>query len=139
MIILDTNVLSEVVKQAPEQRVIDWLDAQPAVGIATTAVTAAELWYGVRRLPDGRRKAGLVAGIDAVLYEDLQGRIERFDTAAASRYADLVIARECVGQPISMADAQIAAICVSRGAVLATRNVRDFAGTGIEIVDPWAY
>lgn len=89
-------------------------------------------------MPDGRRKSTLVAGIDAVLYEDLRGRIEKFDTAAANRYTDIVLARERSGQPISMADAQIAAICASRAATLATRNVKNFAGTGIAIVDPWA-
>jgi len=83
-------------------------------------------------------KTALVAGIDAVLYEDLQRRIERFDTAAVSGYADTVTARERAGKPISTADAQIAAICASRGAIPATRDVEDFAGTGIEIVDTGA-
>lgn len=137
MIILDTNVLSELVKITPEQRVIDWLDALVPSDVATTAITAAELWHGVRRLPDGRRKAMLAAGVDAMLYEDLRGRIEVFDTASANRYADIVTARERAGRPISVADAQIAAICASRHATLATRNVDDFTDTGVDIVNPW--
>lgn len=137
MIVLDTNVLSELVKSTPEQRVIDWLDSLTTREVGTTAVTAAELWYGVRRLPDGRRKSILAAGVDAVLYEDLRGRIEVFDTAAANRYADIVTARERKGRPIAAADAQIAAICASRHATLATRNVDDFTDTGIDIINPW--
>lgn len=137
MIILDTNVLFELVKPKPEQQVIDWLDSLNTQEVGTTAITAAELWYGVRRLPDGRRKSTLAAGVDAVLYEDLRGRIEVFDTAAASRYADIVTARERKGRPIAAADAQIAAICTSRHAILATRNVDDFTGTGVDIINPW--
>ncbi|WP_415952427.1 type II toxin-antitoxin system VapC family toxin [Streptomyces sp. KLOTTS4A1] len=138
MIILDTNILSELVKPAPHQQVIDWLDSLVPDEVATTAVTAAELWHGVRRLPDGKRRAELAEGIDAMLFDDLGGRIEAFDTAAASRYADIVTAREKAGRPIATADAQIAAICAKRGAVLATRNVKDFEGVGITLVNPWA-
>jgi toxin FitB len=137
MIVLDTNVLSELVKASPEQRVLDWVDSLPAHEVVTTVVTAAELWYGVRRMPDGRRRAMMVAGVDAMLYEDLQGRIEVFDSAAAGWYADIVTARERQGRPIAMADAQIAAICASKHAALATRNVKDFMNVGIELVDPW--
>lgn len=137
MIILDTNVLSELVKPVPEQRVVDWLDSLVPDEVMTTAVTAAELWYGVRRLPDGKRKSELAEGIDAMLFEDLGGRIEVFDAAAATRYADIVLARERLGRPIAAADAQIAAICARRKATLATRNVKDFEGTGVTLVNPW--
>jgi predicted nucleic acid-binding protein len=139
MIVLDTNVLSELVKAQPAQRVLDWLDSLEARHVATTAVTAAELWYGIRRMPDSRRRSTLAAGIDAMLYEDLQGRIEVFDAAAAGRYADIVTSRELQGQPIGAADAQIAAICANRHATLATRNIKDFVNTGIELIDPWSY
>jgi predicted nucleic acid-binding protein len=139
VIVLDTNVLSELVKAVPEQRVLDWLDSLDAREVATTAVTAAELWYGVRRMPDGRRRSALATGIDAVLYEDLQGRIEVFDATAAGRYADIVTSRERQGQPITTADAQIAAICLSRHATLATRNIKDFVSTGVGLIDPWSY
>ncbi|MQY24165.1 type II toxin-antitoxin system VapC family toxin [Nocardia macrotermitis] len=139
MIILDTNVLSELVKSTPEQRVLHWMDSLDSGDVATTAVTAAELWYGVRRMPDGKRRSLLAAGIDAMLYEDLQGRIEVFDATAAGRYADIVLTRERQGQPINTADAQIAAICASRHATLATRNTKDFTDTGIELIDPWSH
>lgn len=137
MIILDTNVLSELVKATPEQRVLDWLNSNEPSEVATTATTASELWYGVRRPPDGKRRSILATGIDAMLYEDLRGRIEVFDAAAAGRYADIVTSREQRGQPIGIADAQIAAICASRHATLATRNVKDFLHTGIDLIDPW--
>lgn len=102
-----------------------------------TAVTAAELSYGVRRSPDGKRRSELAEGIDAMLFEDLGGRIEVFDAAAATRYADIVMGRERLGRPITAADAQIAAICARRKATLATGNTKDFEGTGVTLVDPW--
>lgn len=137
MIILDTHVLSELMRSAPDEHVLRWLDAQPALELTTTSVTAAELWYGVRRLPEGRRRNVISAGIDKLLYEMLDGLIEAFDTSAASRYADIVTMREQQGRPIEVPDAQIAAICLSRGATLVTRNVEDFEGTGVRIVNPW--
>ncbi|MGW1465243.1 PIN domain-containing protein [Streptomyces sp. NPDC002308] len=137
MIILDTDVLSELVKSVPDPRVVDWLDSLVPEEVMTTAVTAAELWYGVRRLPGGKRRSELAEGIDAMLLEDLGGRIEVFDAAAATRYADIVMARERLGRPIAAAGAQIAAICASRKATLATRNVKDFEGTGVTLVNPW--
>ncbi|WP_129841381.1 type II toxin-antitoxin system VapC family toxin [Streptomyces sp. RFCAC02] len=137
MIVLDTNILSELIKPVPEQRVIDWLDDLVPDEVVTTSVTAAELWYGVRRLPDGRRRSELAEGIDTMLFEDLGGRIEVFDAASATRYADIALARERSGRPIATADAQIAAICARRRATLATRNVEDFEGTGVLLVNPW--
>lgn len=137
MIVLDTNVLSELAKLVPDQQVVAWLDTIAPRDLATTAVTAAELWYGVRRMPEGRRKALLAQDVDGLLYEDLGSRIEVFDVAAASRYADIVAQREQQGRPIGIADAQIAAICASRNATLATRNIKDFDDTGIELINPW--
>ncbi|MFD6528478.1 type II toxin-antitoxin system VapC family toxin [Streptomyces sp. NPDC060184] len=138
MIILDTNVLSELVKPVPDLRVVDWLDGLVPDEVTTTAVTAAELRCGVRRLPDGKRRSELAEGIDAMLFEDLGGRIEVFDAAAATRYADIVMARERLGRPIAAAaDARIAAICVRRKATLATRNVKDFEDTGVTLANPW--
>ena len=138
MIILDTNVVSELTRMTPATAVLDWLDAQPAADVATTAITAAELLYGVARLPDGARKNALTGAVHALLTDDLDGRVEPFDAAAAAHYADLVTARERAGQPISIPDAQIAAICRVRRASLATRNTSDFTGTGIDLIDPWA-
>lgn len=137
MIILDTNVISELTRQAPTPGVMSWLDSLSAADVATTAITAAEMLCGVARLPSGRRKTELAAAVDGLLSDDFRGRILAFDEPAARRYADIVTARERVGRPIGAADAQIAAICRATDAALATRNTDDFAGTGIELINPW--
>ena len=137
MIILDTNVILEVFRPSPEPRVVAWLSS--LVGnVAITSVTFAELLAGVRRLPDGRRKVELARRIDAALEPYWGSRaVLPFDDAAAVHYADVLVSRERAGSPISTADAQIAAICLTHGAICATRNVKDFAHTGVELVDPW--
>ncbi len=138
MIVLDTNVISELMRPRGEPRVIAWADEQQAGEIYLTAVTTAELRYGVACLPDGRRKTDLADRIRRTLEEDFTGRILSFDDNAADHYADIVICRERRGIAISMADAQIAAICRQHGAGLATRNTKDFAHTGIDVIDPWS-
>jgi predicted nucleic acid-binding protein len=138
VVILDTNVLSELSRQVPSENVVAWLDAQPADETATTAVTVAEILYGVARLPEGRRKVGLAEAVQGMLEDDLRGRVEPFDATAAALYAAIVSGRERIGRPISMADAQIASICRKLRATLATRNGRDFEGTGIDVIDPWS-
>ncbi|MBA2338331.1 MAG: type II toxin-antitoxin system VapC family toxin [Acidimicrobiia bacterium] len=137
MIVLDTNVLSELTRQTPNEAVLAWLDSIPASDAATTAVTASALYYGVARLPAGRRKTALAAAVHAVISDDFAGRVEPFDISAAEAYALVVTDREQLGRPITVADAQIAAICRVHQATLATRNVRDFDDTGIELIDPW--
>ncbi|GAA1841264.1 type II toxin-antitoxin system VapC family toxin [Pseudonocardia ailaonensis] len=137
MIVLDTNVLSELMRADPDPVVLAWLDTTPASELATTAVTAAELRYGVARLPTGQRRTMLVGAIEGVLGEDLAGRVEPFDSDASTRYAEIVVGRERLGRPIAMADAQIAAICLARGHRLATRNTKDFDGTGVDLINPW--
>lgn len=137
MILLDTNVLSELIRREPDERVTRWLDSLDAAAVATTAITAAELLYGVARLPAGRRKKQLSEAIRGLIEEDFDGRVEAFDATAATHYAALVSDRETVGRPISVADAQIAAICRKLGATLATRNTSDFKDAGIELLDPW--
>lgn len=137
MILLDTNVLSELIRPEPEGRVTRWLDSLDARDVATTAITAAELLYGVARLPGGQRKERLSEAIRGLIEEDLDGRVEAFDAAAARHYADLLSEREASGRPIGVADAQIAAICLKLSAKLATRNTSDFEDTGIELLDPW--
>ncbi len=137
MIVLDTNIISELTRQAPEPRVVSWLDSLPAEEVSTTAVTAAELLYGVARMPAGRRKRELAAAVRGLLGDELRDRILPFDEHCASRYADIVCGRETVGRPIGVADAQIAAICRTAEATLATRNTDDFSGTGIELINPW--
>ena len=137
MIILDTNIISELARPAPDPGVIAWLDSLPADEAAITAITAAELQYGVRRMPDGRRKAELSEAVNALIDADFRHRVEPFDVLAADQYADVVTRREQAGQPISISDAQIAAICRVLSATLATRNTSDFAGTGVDLINPW--
>jgi toxin FitB len=137
VIILDTNVVSELARAKPDATVVAWLDAQPPTEIATTAITLAELLYGLARLPRGRRKEQLAIAIGRLVDDDLGGRVHPFAVDCADRYAVIVSTRERLGRPISVLDAQIAAICTTRGARLATRNTRDFDHTGIAVVDPW--
>lgn len=135
--LLDINVLSEFTRHSPEADVLARLDSFPATEVATTAITAAELLYGVSRLPAGHRKSSLATAVHALINEDFHGRVESFDAPAAAHYAVVVGERDRLGRPISAADAQIAAICRAREATLATRNVKDFEETGIELINPW--
>lgn len=137
MIVLDTNVVSELMRRRPDAAVIGWIDGLDASGLMLTAVTAAELLHGVSRLPNGARRRWLAAAVHDMLVEDFDGRVLPFDGAAALHYGELVAAREHAGRPIGVADAQIAAICRHHGATLATRNGRDFEATGVEVFDPW--
>jgi predicted nucleic acid-binding protein len=137
VIILDTNIISELTRRIPEPGVTSWLDSLPAEEVGTTAVTAAELLYGVARMPAGRRKTELAAAVRGLLGDEFRDRVLPFDEHCASRYADIVCGRETLGRPISVADAQIAAICRTAEATLATRNTNDFSGTGIELINPW--
>lgn len=137
MILLDTNVVSELMRPAPSSAVMSWLAAQPAASLFISAVTEAELRYGVMLLSDGRRRTDLMAAVEGMLTEDFTGRILPFDSAAALAYAAIAASRRQEGKPISQFDAQIAAIAQSRGAELATRNVADFKGCGVEVLNPW--
>jgi len=138
VIVLDTNILSELMRPVPEPAVERWVGAQPAAGVFISAITEAELRYGLALLPDGQRRRRLLAQAEAMLAEDFAGRILPFDSAAAGAYASIAAARRLAGRPISQADAQIAAIAASRGAAIATRNVADFTDCGIAVLDPWA-
>ena len=138
MIVLDTNVISELMRPVPESRVVDWVDCQADIDVFITAITLAELQYGIARLPDGVRRERLAAQVEQMIDEDLDHRVLAFDDTAAAHYGEIAAARERAGRPIGSADAQIAAICRSYDATLATRNVGDFAGTGIRVVDPWS-
>ncbi|MES1936772.1 type II toxin-antitoxin system VapC family toxin [Salinisphaera hydrothermalis] len=139
MIVLDTNVLSELMRPAPTPLVVDWVDAVSArEDVAITAITVAEILYGIERLPEGRRKQQL-GGVAAMMFEeDFAGAILSFDAEAAVHYAERVAASEAAGRPASLADAQIAATCLSHGATLATRNTQDFEALGGALVNPWA-
>jgi hypothetical protein len=137
VIILDTNVVSELMRATPDPGVRAWVNSIPSTQVATTAITAAELHYGVARLPAGQRRQQLAVAVSALLNDALQGRVVAFDERAARRYADVVTGREHAGRPIGILDAQIAAVCRELGAVLATRNIKDFEETGVELIDPW--
>lgn len=137
MIVLDTNVLSELMRSVPAQQVIAWVDAQPASDLVVTSITVAEILYGIARMDDGKRKQTLHSLALAMFAEDFAGNVLPFDLAAAEHYAELVAQSEAAGRAVEMADAQIAAICRVHGASLATRNVRDFDRFGISIIDPW--
>lgn len=143
MIVLDTNVISEIFRSRLEPRVIGWLE-ELADDVAITTITLAELLAGARRLPYGRRTADLEMAIDEAIQPYRGSRsLLAFDEDAAAEYAEyaeyaeVLVARERAGIPISMADAQIAAICRVHRAACATRNTKDFAHTGIDLVDPW--
>lgn len=137
MIVLDTNVISEMFRPQPEPRVLAWLESLTD-DVAITSITLAELIAGVRRLPEGRRKTDLAAAIHAAIqpYRDTRSLLA-FDEDAAAEYAEVFVSRERAGLPISMADAQIAAICRANRAVCATRNVKDFEATGVDVANPW--
>lgn len=138
MIVLDTNVISELFRPHPEARVTSWLEGLTD-DVAITTITLAELLAGVRRLPAGRRRDELESVIEAAVrpYRDTRS-VLTFDEAAATEYAAVLAMRAQAGLPISTADAQIAAICRVHRAVCATRNTKDFAHTGVELIDPWA-
>ena len=137
MIILDTNVVSELLLVLPNPLVLQWIEKQSPPALHTTAVTAAELRLGAAILPVGKRKTHLTKLIEDTLREDFFERILSFDSAAAVRYADICAHRRALGRPVAQFDAQIAAICKARGATLATRNVADFADIGLKLINPW--
>ena len=137
MIVLDTSVISEVIRRAPAAGVISWLDSLATAEVMTTAITAAELLYGVARLPQGQRKSQLATVVHDVLDKDFHGRVLSFDEHAAGYYAEIVAVRDQTGRPIGVADAQMAAICRLAGATLATRDITDFEETGLVLINPW--
>ena len=139
MIILDTNVLSELMKPKPSAHVVRWIAKQPASELFTTAITEAEIFYGIEQLGKGKRREALIAAAEAMFLEDFRGRIFAFESEAARDFSRIAAHRRALGKPISHADAQIAAIARVRGAKLATRNCVDFADCGIaNVIDPWS-
>jgi predicted nucleic acid-binding protein len=137
LIVLDTNVVSELLRPVPDARTLQWVDAQSADALWLCSVVTAELLYGVARLPDGRRKQQLAQAMQTIIHEDFDLRVLPFDLEASLVYADIVARQENLGQSVSMADAQIAATCLRHDATLATRNVRDFGGLGVTLINPW--
>lgn len=138
MIILDTNVLSALMRTVPEASVVAWLDRQPAESVWITSITLFEARLGMALLPTGRRRQKLEAAFARLLKEDLENRVLDFDSAAAAESASLAAERQKAGRPVDMRDTLIAGIALVRHATLATRNVRHFGDLKIPIVDPWA-
>ncbi|HSS89874.1 MAG TPA: type II toxin-antitoxin system VapC family toxin [Streptosporangiaceae bacterium] len=136
MIVADTNVVSELMRPSPSPALRTWVNRQAAGDLYTTAITVAEIRYGLERLPGGRREDRLQAAADEV-FAAFSEFVLPFDAGAAVQYARISRQRDEAGLPISGFDAQIAAICRARGAALATRNIKDFAETGVEVIDPW--
>ena len=138
MIVLDTNVVSELMRPDPSSNVVDWVAGQAVPRLYLSTISEAELRYGVEILPAGERRTRLLDEVEGMLSEDFAGRILPFDSAAAHAYAVIAAARRADGRPINHADCQIAAIARCRGASVATRDVADFEGSGIDVIDPWA-
>ena len=137
MILLDTNVISELMRAEPAQAVLDWFAQHDASDLFISAITEAELRTGVAILPDGQRRDRLQAAIDAMIDQDFQSRVLPFDSLAAQAYAEIAAQRRAAGRPIAEADCQIAAIARATDAPIATRNVKDFDGCGVRVINPW--
>lgn len=136
MILLDTNVVSEAIKPEPHPSVLAWLDAQEAETLFLSSITVAELLFGIRALPDGRRKELLAVRIDGLL-DQFAPRVLPFDTIAARRYADLAVEARAQGKGFPTPDGYIAAIAAAHGFVVATRDASAFNAAGLMVIDPW--
>ena len=138
-VLLDTNVLSELLRARPDSAVLAWFASQPANSLFVSAVTQAEMMLRARLLPAGKRRQRLEGALEAMFLEDFAGRVLPFDSGSAAAYAAVVVARRRAGgAPISQFDGQIAAIALSHRLGLATRNVSDFEGCGLALTNPWA-
>jgi predicted nucleic acid-binding protein len=137
MIQLDTNVISEYLRERPDAVVSAWLDSHPEEDLWTTSVVLAELLSGVEMMPSGRKQKALREAVEDMIVEDFRGQILTFNLPAARQYAQILAARRKIGRPIRELDAQIAAIARVHGATLATRDVNDFIGCNLAVVNPW--
>ena len=139
MIIVDTNIVTEMMKVAPAQVVVSWLNAQDSSKLFLTTITIGEIGYGLETLPWGKRRLQLEQGFEKVLTEAFGGRILTFDEDAARHYGVIMGRRKEIGRPLSIPDGQIASIARAKGFAVATRNVRDFVECGVEIVNPFEF
>ena len=138
MIILDTNVLSALMRAAPEMAVVDWLDRQSAESIWLTSITVFEAHLGIALLPRGKRQRALAAALDRLVSEDLGNRVLDFDLSAALEAAALAATRQKAGRPVDLRDTQIAGIALARKASIATRNVSHFEDLKVPVLNPWS-
>lgn len=137
MILLDTNVVSAVMARSPDTVVVEWLDRQDTLTLFVSAVTIAEIHYGLEILPEGRRRRSLEDRFGRFVAEGFSGRVVAFEERAAHLYGEIMAARRGAGRPMSILDGQIAAIARAHRLAVATRNVRDFELCGLEVVDPF--
>ncbi|MFN8550716.1 MAG: type II toxin-antitoxin system VapC family toxin [Candidatus Obscuribacterales bacterium] len=137
MFILDTNVISELMRAEPEAAVMDWIASMPLASMYTTSISKGEILYGIMLLPLGKRRKSFEKAANEMFDEDFAGRVLAFDNNAAASYAQIASLRSRAGRPISQSDAQIAAIACSVGGTVVTRNVRDFDSCGAKLLNPW--
>jgi len=137
MILLDTNVISEMMRPNGNSVVVGWVAQQERDALYTSSVNKAEILYGIRRLPEGRRRAALVAAAATMFDEEFVGRVLPFDESGAIHFADIMVARHRSGKPIAVLDALIAGVARAAGAAVATRDIGGFEGCGVALVDPW--
>ena len=137
MILLDTNVISEVMRPQPSSRVIQWLDGQSRGSVGTTAISLGEILHGIERLPKGRRRTDLEMRFRTFLDRGLERRVAEFNELAAHAYARILVDRDSIGRPIAKLDAMIASIALSLGADVATRDIADFERCGVTVLNPW--
>ncbi len=137
MMVLDTNVVSELMRQVPAPKVLAWMDRQNVTELFLTSVIVAELLHGVARLPNGIRKRNMAQELALLLEQDFENRVLPFDSSSAQNYAELLSEREAAGKPMAALDAQIAAVCIQHGAALVTRNSKHFQDIGLELINPW--
>ncbi|WP_349368807.1 type II toxin-antitoxin system VapC family toxin [Salinarimonas sp.] len=138
MIVLDTNVVSELMRAEPEPRVFAFVDARPRNMLFTTTIVQAEILSGVAMLPMGRRRTALQEDAERLFSVDFAGRVLPFDEAAAIHFAAIRAARRAAGRPVASFDSLVAATARAHGAIVATRNTSDFRGCGVDVIDPWS-
>lgn len=137
MILLDTNVISALMRPEPETLVVKWLDGQPRASIWITSITVMEIRYGLQIMPKGRRRETMTQLSERMLAEKIEGRVAPFDTAAAEQTGDLMASRKAEGRMGESRDTMIAGIAMATGATLATRNTANFADLSVPVINPW--
>jgi toxin FitB len=137
MIVLDTNVISALMRREPEKPVVKWLDAQPAASVWITAITVMEIRFGLQTMPKGRRRDALIRAFEVMLKSMIEGRIASFDTEAGIRAAELMAQRKRKGRPAEVRDTMIAGIVLANQATMATRNTQHFEDLSVTVINPW--
>ena len=137
MIVLDTNVISALMRREPEEPVVKWLDAQPAASVWITAITVMEIRFGLQTMPKGRRQDALISAFEMMLKSMIEGRIASFDAEAGIQAAELMAQRKHKGRPAEVRDTMIAGIVLANRAALATRNTQHFEDLPVTVINPW--